>query len=62
MDKQHQATFIALFKLFGFSKEVSEAIGWQLADINNATQDNLIALLTFELEKRQNLVGEPNQK
>ncbi len=53
MNQQHRTTFIALFKLLGLSEEGSQAIGNQLASINNNdTQDTLIALLTSELAKR----------
>ena len=62
MNQQHHTTFTALFELLGLSKEGSKQISYEMANTDNGVQDRVIALLSSELVKRQNLVGKPEQK
>lgn len=49
----HYTTFVALFKLWGVREDLAERLSEQLYQIDNNTQDNLIAFMTEEFQKSQ---------
>lgn len=50
---EHYSTFMALLQMWGLPMKLAESISKQLANIDNAKQDELIKTLTVELHKRQ---------
>lgn len=51
---QHYKTFVALLQLWGLPSALAQPISNQLANIDNTKQDELIELITVQLEKKQN--------
>ena len=54
-NKSHHRAFVALLKLSGLSQSLAEPIGHSLAYLDNNQQDELIASISEELQKNQNL-------
>lgn len=54
-NKPHHKTFVALLKLSGLPQSLAEPIGQNLAYLDNNQQDELIAVMSEELQKKQNL-------
>ena len=54
-NKPHHKTFVALLKLSGLPPSLAEPIGQNLAQLDNTQQDDLIAFISEELQKKQNL-------
>ena len=55
-NKSHHRTFVALLKLSGLSQSLAEPIGQSLAHLDNSQQDELIAVISEELQEKQNSV------
>ena len=55
-NKSHHRTFVALLKLSGLSESLAEPIGQNLANLDNNQQDALIAVISEELQEKQNSV------
>ena len=55
-NKSHRRTFVALLKLSGLSQSLAEPIGQRLAHLDNSQQDELIAVISEELQEKQNSV------
>ena len=55
-NKSHHRTFVALLKLSGLSQSLAEPIGQSLAHLDNNQQDELIAVISEELQEKQNSV------
>ncbi len=53
-NKPHHKTFVALLKLSGLPPSMAEPIGHNLAYLENNQQDELIAVISEELQKKQN--------
>ena len=53
-NQNHHTTFVALLKLWGLDQQVAEPIWKNLAMLDNSSQDELLAVITDELEKKQN--------
>lgn len=54
-NEPHHRTFVALLKLSGLPQSLAEPIGQNLAYLDNNSQDNLIAVISEELQKQPNL-------
>lgn len=52
-NKSHHKTFVALLKISGLSASLAEPIGNKLAYLDNSQQDELIAVISEELQKQQ---------
>jgi hypothetical protein len=52
-NSQHHKTFGALLQIWGFPEEEAQMIGYQLAQVDNGIQDDLIRLITVALQKRK---------
>lgn len=55
-NSQHHITFGALLQLWGFPEEEAQMIGYQLAQVDNGIQDDLIRLITLAYKKEKSLV------
>jgi len=55
-NQSHYKTFVALLKLSGLSQSLAEPIGQSLAHLDNSQQDELIAVISEELQEKQNSV------
>ena len=55
-NKSHYRTFVALLKLSGLLESLAEPIGQNLANLDNNQQDVLIAVISEELQEKQNSV------
>jgi hypothetical protein len=55
-NRLHHKTFVALLKLSGLPRSLVEPIGIKLANLDNNEQDELIVLISEELQKKQNLL------
>ncbi len=53
-NEPHHRTFVALLKLSGLPQSLAEPIGHDLACLDNNSQDKLIAVISEELQKKQN--------